>query len=74
MIISVNFMLDHFRQMYVLMMLSVSGWVSLAYLVDVMLGEDAIKESVEVIEKVNHLHRGGPGRQGGKAHDVREVD
>ncbi len=35
---------------------------------------DIIKQRVEIIQEVHHLHRGAVRRDGREAHDVREID
>ena len=45
-----------------------------AYLIDVMVSNDVIEASVEVIEEVNNLDGSAHRRQVGELNDVREVD
>lgn len=46
----------------------------LSDLVDVMVTEHSVKQSVEVIEKVDHLDGITEGGDGGETHNVTEVD
>lgn len=48
-------------------------WAS-TYFVDIVHLDDVIKEAVEVIEEVYHLHSGADGAHGGEANDIREED
>lgn len=43
------------------------------YLVDIMTANDGIKQCVQIIEKIHHLNGLPHGRDGGKAHNVAEV-
>ena len=45
-----------------------------AYLIDVMVSNDVIEASVEVIKEVNNLDGSAHRRQVGELNDVREVD
>lgn len=45
-----------------------------AYLIDIMVVEDAVEGLVDVVEHVHHLHGSAVVAEGGEANDVAEVD